>query len=141
MNVFSTPQGRNTPTYVFMCVSLYIYIYNPQTDCFVVSQFFSMTRHTTCFKLGLKPGWLYISQISYPRAIIILSISEGIFSAYILTYTLLTTRVLNSWAELCIYTYVAASNSPLECSINWREHIYCHPQTIRFHCITTLQCG
>ena len=30
---------------------------HPQTDCFVVSQLFSMTRHVRCFKPGLKSGW------------------------------------------------------------------------------------
>ena len=82
---------------------IYIYIYilcHPQTDCFVVSQLFSMARHARGFKLGSKPGWLYVSQISYLRAIIILSISEGIFLKIIFTYTLSATRGLNSWEEL-----------------------------------------
>ena len=29
------------------------------TDCFIVSQLFSVARHTGCFKLGLKPTQLY----------------------------------------------------------------------------------
>ena len=44
---------------------IYIYIYNPQTGCFVVSQLFSGARHVKCFKLGSKPGLLYVSRISY----------------------------------------------------------------------------
>ena len=32
----------------------------PQTDCFVVSQLFSVARHVGRFKLGLKPTQLYI---------------------------------------------------------------------------------
>ena len=39
----------------------------------------NVARHVKCFKLGLKPGWLYTSQISYCRAIIIISVNEGIF--------------------------------------------------------------
>ena len=36
---------------------IYIYIYcHPQTDCFVVSQIFSVARSAKCFKLGSKPG-------------------------------------------------------------------------------------
>ena len=62
-------------------IYIYIYIY-PQTNCFVVSQVFSVARLARCFKLGLKPSWLYINQISYPRAIIILSVSKGIFYIY-----------------------------------------------------------
>ena len=39
--------------------SLYIYIYiycHPLTDYFVVSQSFSVARHTRILKLGSKPG-------------------------------------------------------------------------------------
>ena len=38
---------------------MYIYCH-PQTDCFVVSQLFSMTRHVGRVKLGLKPAQLYV---------------------------------------------------------------------------------
>ena len=37
---------------------------HPQTDCFVVSQLISVTRHMRCLKLGLKPGQVYISPIT-----------------------------------------------------------------------------
>ena len=33
--------------------------------------------------LGTKSGWLYVTRISYPRAIVILSVSEGIFCVYL----------------------------------------------------------
>ena len=67
--------------------SLYIYIYiyiycYPHTDCFIVSQIFRVAKHTRCFKLGSKPGWIY------PGCIIILKISEIFFLAYISIYTL-----------------------------------------------------
>ena len=52
--------------FLFFSLSLsyiYIYIYcHPQTDRFIVSQFISLARHARCFKLGLKPGWLYRSR-------------------------------------------------------------------------------
>ena len=39
---------------------IYIYIYcHPQTDCFVVSQLFTVARHVGRLKLGSKPGQLY----------------------------------------------------------------------------------
>ena len=34
---------------------MYIYCH-PQTDCFIVSQLFSVARHTRFPKLGSKPG-------------------------------------------------------------------------------------
>ena len=48
--------------YVCVCVCIYIYIYicHPQTDCFVVSQLFSVARHVGCLKLGPKPTQLYV---------------------------------------------------------------------------------
>ena len=46
-------------------VSSYIYIYiyihcHPQTNCFVVSQLFSVARHVGRLKLGSKPAQLYV---------------------------------------------------------------------------------
>ena len=42
---------------------MYIYIYifsHPQTDCFVVSQLFSVARHVGRLKLGSKPSQHYV---------------------------------------------------------------------------------
>ena len=42
-------------------IKLYIYIYcHSQTDCFVVSQLFSVSRHVGRLKLGRKPTQLYV---------------------------------------------------------------------------------
>ena len=46
---------------------------------------------TRCLLLGSKPEWLYVSWTSYPKAIIILSVSEGISFVYHSTYTLSAT--------------------------------------------------
>ena len=72
-----------------------------------------MARHAKHFQLGLKPGWLYVSRISYSRAMVILSVSKGIFS-YIYFYILAISdrsgqfmrRALHlcaggSWQSLC----------------------------------------
>ena len=41
---------------IIYCQYIYIYIYShPQTDCFVLSQLFSVARHAGFFKLGSKP--------------------------------------------------------------------------------------
>ena len=48
---------------------VYIYIYcHPQTDCFVVSQLFSVARHVGCLKLGSKPAQLTLDLVSYHSA-------------------------------------------------------------------------
>ena len=103
---------------MYIYIYIYIYIY---TDCFVLPQLFSVARHTRCCKLRLKPDLLYISQISYSWAFVILIVSEGIFW-YIFTYTISATIVLNSLEEFCIYVYVAASKS-LECSTPWGRYM------------------
>ena len=44
-----------------VCIYIYIYIYSHlQTDCFVVSQLFSVARHIGRSKLGSKPAQLYV---------------------------------------------------------------------------------
>ena len=52
---------------------------HPQTDCFVISQLFSVARHVGCFKLGSKPAQLYVrlsiislsQQMNYVNSVII----------------------------------------------------------------------
>ena len=42
----------------------YIYIYShPETDCFVLSELFSVARHIGRFKPGSKPVQLYVRLI------------------------------------------------------------------------------
>ena len=47
--------------HVCVCICIYIYIYShPQTDCFVLSELFSVARHVGRLKLGSKPVQLYV---------------------------------------------------------------------------------
>ena len=77
--------GNSIYIYIYIVyIYIYIYIYcHPPTDCFVVSQLFSVVW---CFKLGSETSWLYVSQLSYSKTIVILCVTEGIFT-YIFTYT------------------------------------------------------
>ena len=68
---------------------LLIYI---ERDWFVMSQLFSVARPARCFKLGSKPGWLYVSRISYSRLIVILYVTKGFFFTYLSKYMLTATR-------------------------------------------------
>ena len=50
-------------------LSIYIYVYiycHPQTDCFVVSQLFSVARHIGLLQLGSKPAQLYVTLSLLP---------------------------------------------------------------------------
>ena len=78
---YQSSQFMRRTLHLCICGGTYIHLFtfmhtggtycHPKTDCFVVSQLSSVAKHTKCFKLGLKPNWLYISWISYPKAIII----------------------------------------------------------------------
>ena len=87
-------------------IYIYIYIYShPQTDCFVVSQFLSVTRHTRRFMLESKLGWFLRQSDILPDTYCHLGVSEGTFNIYI-HIRLSATGLLNSWKDLCIYIYI-----------------------------------
>ena len=81
-----------------------------------------MVRHTWCFKPRSKPNWLYVSQISYPRYNVNLSVSEGNFYVYLYKYALSASEVPNSCEEHCVYIYI---------------YIYIYTRWLFFHC----KCG
>ena len=66
----------NTHTHTHTHIYIYIYIYILLSTILATSK--RVARLMRCFKLGLKLSWLYISQTCYPRAVFILSITEGI---------------------------------------------------------------
>ena len=48
---------------IYMYIYIYIYIHcHPQTDCFILSELFSVARHVGHSKPGSKPIQLYIRQ-------------------------------------------------------------------------------
>ena len=75
---------------------------HPQTDCFVLSELFSVARHV---RLCFRP---LVNQANH--------VGSGNFRVFLflafvyIFYTLSATRVLNSFEELCI-TLAAAGNS------------------------------
>ena len=114
-------------THTHICIYIYIYCH-PQTDCFVVSQLFSVASHIGRFKRGLKPAKIYVKL-----SIILLSyqttyVSSGIIRHYVvafvcLHFALLNTNVLDSLEELCIMQ-VAAINSFAKMLHHWgKEYI------------------
>ena len=55
--------GVSSPVRYLIPNTIYIYIYiycQPETDCFVASQFFSVSRHVGCLKPGSKPTNVYV---------------------------------------------------------------------------------
>ena len=63
---------------------MYVYCHS-QTDCFVVSQLFSVARHAGRFKLGSKPAQLYVRL-----CILLLSHQATYVSSGIITHCELT---------------------------------------------------
>ena len=92
--------------------------FHPLTDCFILSELFSLARHIGRSKPGSKPIQLYIrlsvkplSQQAYHVWL------REFLRCYVVTaavclhfYTLSATRVLNSFEELCIIR-AASENS------------------------------
>ena len=110
---------------VFRCFGIveyiYIYIYcHSHTDCFVLSELFSVARHAGRSKPGSKPIQLYVRLSLRPLGQQADHVGQGNFKGiYVATaaasvclhvYTLSATRVLNSFEELCIMR-AAADNS------------------------------
>ena len=92
-----------------------IYIYShPQTDCFVLSELFSVARHAGRSKPESKPVQLYDRPHGHKRT----TLAKGIFRYLIFSkqqqqplftffHTLPATRELNSFEEPCITLTVA----------------------------------
>ena len=60
--------GLTGPNNTYIYIYIYIYIdSHPQTDCFVVSQLFSVARHVERLKPGLKPAQLNVRLSIRPR--------------------------------------------------------------------------
>ena len=109
---------------------LYIYIYcHPQTDCFVLSELFSVARHVGRSKPGSKPIQLYVrlslrplGQQAYHVWLRELLRYLTVAAVCLHFYTLSATRELNSFEELCIMRAAADIPSP-ECSTPMGERI------------------
>ena len=125
---------KHLPIYIY----IYIYIYShPQTDCFVLSELFSVARHAGRSEPGSKPVQLYGPRWlrEFKGIFIFLETAAAAF-VYIFSYTLSAT---NSFEELLI-TLAAAGNSFAESSTPIEEHILSSTDRL-FRSIRTLQCG
>ena len=106
------------------------------SDCFVVSQLFSVTRR---FKLRSTPTQLYVRLSIIPLSQQLTYVSSIILMHYVLAFVCLhfawpDTRVLNSLEELC-FTRIAAVNSFARV-LNPRErsvYIVIYRQTVSFY--------
>ena len=111
-SLFEVSENMQIPhagNHQYIYIYIYIYIYcHPQTDCFVVSQLFSVTRHVERLKLGSKPTQLYVAR-QQGNNMVLCSNSSSIVRLFAFS-TLPDTRVLNSFEELCIMQ-AAAENS------------------------------
>ena len=67
-------------------IYIYIYIYcHPQTDCFVVSQLFSVAKYVGRLKLGSKPAQLYVRLSIRPLGQQAYYVGKGIIRYYVAT--------------------------------------------------------
>ena len=128
--------------------SLYIYILSYK-DNYVVSQHFTVARHTRYFNLGARLGWLYISRTYHPITIHFLNVREGIFTYFILKICYRLLGVLNFYEELLHFSLCGSLqvffshrmlNPPVR-RVYIYIYIYSHPQIDLFRSIRTHQCG
>ena len=121
---------------------IYIYIYcHPQTDCFVLTELFSVAIHAGRSKPGSKPIQLYRYTNSRPTSRshwlreFLRYLCSNSSSVRLFTFLYLSaTRVLNSFEELCI-TLAAADNS-FASVLNppcGSVYIVIHRQTVLFY--------
>ena len=105
---------------ILLTGKVYIYIYShPQTDCFVLSELFSVARQVTRSKTVSKPIQLYVRLSLRPLGQQAYHVwLREFLRHYVVTaaavclhlYTLSASRVLSSFEELCILR-AAAENS------------------------------
>ena len=92
------------------------------TDCFILSELFSVARHVGRSKPGSKPIQLYVRLNLRPLSQREYHVGKGNFkgiyvataaaSVCLYSYTLSATRVLNSFEELCIMRAAAENSFP-----------------------------
>ena len=103
-----------------ICIYIMCVYCHPQTDCFVLSELFSVARHVERWKPGSKPIQLYVRLSLRPlgqqayhvwlRELLRHLCSNSSVRLFTFFNTLSATRVLNSFEELCIMR-AAAENS------------------------------
>ena len=113
-----------------------IYIYcHPKTDCFVISQLFSMARDARFSKLGSKPGQLYVRLSIIPLSQQANHVSSGIIRHYVVAFVCLLFYLTGYQSAQFIRRalYYASGRRKFLCQSAqppWREdRIYCHPRT------------
>ena len=111
-------------------VYIYIYIYN--VIHWQTVSFLSVARPARCFKPRSRSDWLYVCRIFYPRFIVSLSVTKGIFYIYHFTYSLSDIGVLRSWEEHCISAYLVAGNFPTRVLNPW-EGAYVLSSTVSIY--------
>ena len=120
-------------TYIYIYIYIYIY-YHSWTDCFFVLQPLCVAWSIRCFKPRSKSDRIFVSLISYPRAIDIFSVSKRFFlhiryrlpewsihekalRRLVVCITYQTFWII-SWQILYIYIYI---------------YIYIFKELVRFH--------
>ena len=120
-------------------MNIYIYIYcHPQTDCFIVSQLFSVARHVGCLKPGSKPVQLYVRLSIRPLSQQVYHVGEGIISYYVATAAA-AFICLHFYTLLAIYIYIYIYI--FICMFSNKEHTRKNVSIFKkFFCLQTKEC-
>ena len=112
--------GDRTSSYIYIYIYIYIYCH-PRTDCFVVSQLFTKTRHVERLNLGSKPAQLYFRLSIIPLSQHAIHVSSGNIRHYAVTLVLF--YILLYWIP--------------RSSIHWKSFALCEWQPL----IPSLECS
>ena len=66
-----------------------------QTDCFIVSQLFSVARYVGCLKLGSKPSQLYVRLSIRLLGQQVYHVGKGIIRYYVATAAAIHAHIIN----------------------------------------------
>ena len=105
-NKLVTKQIHSLNEHYHTLTNIYIVIHKQTVWLYYNSSVWLRVRPARCFTVGSKPSWFYVCQTSYPKAIFILGVSEGIFYIYIFTYTLSANWSANDNTGMFIKIYL-----------------------------------
>ena len=133
---------KHTKSHEYKHTAIYIYIYIyilSSTDCFFVSQLFSVARHVGHLKLGSKPAQLYVRLSIKPLGQQAYHVSKGIIRYSVTAAAFVCLHFIPYRIPECSIrskSFALCERRPKipspECSTPMGECIYCHPQTDLF---------
>ena len=118
--------------YIYICVCVCVCSHS-ETNCFIVSQLFSVARHVRFSKLGSKPGWLLCQSEIILHSHKEISISKGILEAYVSLFCFVYIYLLNGYQELNSFEELMVIINSFTRELKEGAYIVIHRQTVSLY--------